>query len=69
MFIGYLREESCRGVYKDFLKSSRHLQTSKFLSNRYVPTRFVGLTLKNILKDYYDIYQIGIFYKINYSTI
>lgn len=61
VLLGYLREEGCRGTYKDFLKASRHLQSSKFSSSKFIPTRFVGLTLNDILKEYYEIYQTGMY--------
>lgn len=71
--LGYLREEGCRGALKDFLKASRHLQASTFSSSKYVPTRFVGLTLSDILREYYEIYQTGLyicyFLKFNINSI
>lgn len=60
-FLGYLREEGCRSTHKDFLKASRLLQVHNSTSSKYVPTRFVGLTLTDILKEYYEIYQTGLY--------
>lgn len=58
-FLGYLKEEKCRTAYKEFLTTSEHLQSDLVTKTKYLPTRFVGLTLSDILCEYFEISKIG----------
>lgn len=38
---------------------SQHLQSDIDKKTKYLPTRFVGLTLTDILREYFEISKIG----------
>ncbi|XP_018577394.1 uncharacterized protein LOC108915757 [Anoplophora glabripennis] len=58
LVLGYLKEEKCRIAYKEFLKTSKYLQGDSVTKAKYLPTRFVGLTLSNILCEYFELSKI-----------
>nr|CAH7712912.1 unnamed protein product [Callosobruchus chinensis] len=58
LVLGYLRNENCRGAYKEFLKTSAHLQENNIAKSKFLRTRFMGLSLEDIFREYVDIHQM-----------
>ncbi|VEN62470.1 unnamed protein product, partial [Callosobruchus maculatus] len=58
LVLGYLRNENCRGAYKEFLRSSAHLQENNIAKCKFLRTRFMGLSLEEIFREYVDIHQM-----------
>ncbi|XP_023022367.2 uncharacterized protein [Leptinotarsa decemlineata] len=59
LVLGYLKREHCRKAYDEFLRTSGPLgEHSSNRSNKYISTRFIGLTLEEILSEYFEISQI-----------
>ncbi|KAJ8921646.1 hypothetical protein NQ315_010555 [Exocentrus adspersus] len=58
LVLGYLKEQKCRTAYKEFLRTSHNFQKHGSVQSRYIPTRFLGLTLEDILREYFEISKI-----------
>ncbi|KAG5894069.1 hypothetical protein JTB14_003928 [Gonioctena quinquepunctata] len=58
LVLGYLKREHCKNAYEEFLRKSHSLGKLNLNRSKYIPTRFVGLTLEDILTEYFEIYQI-----------
>lgn len=56
---GYLKSENCKAAYREFLRTSSCLQQLDTSHNKYFATRFLGLTLEDILTEYSDLSQIS----------
>ncbi|XP_050508736.1 uncharacterized protein LOC114341356 [Diabrotica virgifera virgifera] len=60
LVLGYLKVQKCKTAYKEFLKTSsalRNLQ-EKTGGRRYIPTRFLGLTLQEMVTEHSEISQL-----------
>ncbi|CAG9837484.1 unnamed protein product [Diabrotica balteata] len=58
LVLGYLRVQKCKTAYKEFLKTSSKLRNLDYAGTKYMPTRFLGLSLEEIVAEYFEISQI-----------
>ncbi|CAH2004573.1 unnamed protein product [Acanthoscelides obtectus] len=58
LVLGYLKSEHCRSAYKEFLKTCPHLQQNNISKSKFLRTRFLGLSLEEIIHEYVDIYHM-----------
>ncbi|XP_072390610.1 uncharacterized protein [Diabrotica undecimpunctata] len=58
LVLGYLRVQKCKTAYKEFLKTSSNLRNLDYAGTKYMPTRFLGLSLEEIVAEYFEISQI-----------
>lgn len=58
LVLGYLKSAKCITAHREFLKTSSNLRHLDFTKTKYMPTRFLGQTLEDILVEYFQMSQI-----------
>ncbi|XP_057665478.1 MATH and LRR domain-containing protein PFE0570w-like isoform X1 [Diorhabda carinulata] len=58
LVLGYLKSAKCITAHREFLRTSSNLRHLDSTKTKYMPTRFLGQTLEDILVEYFQISQI-----------